>query len=172
MSMSFPHLVVVIVAVMASVSDLRTSRIPNGLTFGAALAAALYALATGGWWGIATAAGGWAVGVLVFLPFFALGGLGAGDVKLLAGIGAWLGPGDTLWVAMYGSIAGGVMAIAVAVAKGYLRQALKNIALLLTHWRVVGIRPLQELSLENDRAPRLAYALPIAAGVLVTLWLK
>jgi prepilin peptidase CpaA len=112
------------------------------------------------------------VGVLLFFPFFALRGLGAGDVKLLAALGAWLGPHDVFWVALYASIAGGVMAIGVALATGYLGQAATNLRLLVTHWRVMGIRPLDELSLTNERAPRLAYALPITAGVLVMLWIR
>ena len=44
--------------------------------------------------------------------------------------------------------------------------------MLLTHWRVMGIRPVDELTLEGARGPRLAYAVPIAIGTLVTLWLK
>jgi prepilin peptidase CpaA len=163
--------IVVAVAFVASVIDLRSARIPNRLTFGAAAAALAFHGATGGWTALGTACLGSAAGVLLFFPLFALGGLGAGDVKLLGAIGAWLGPHDVFWVAVYTSIAGGVMAIAVALAKGYLRQAAANLRLLFTHWRVMGIRPLEQLSLKNERAPRLAYALPIAVGVLVTLWL-
>lgn len=171
-SVSIPHLVVIAVSGVASLSDLRTSRIPNVLTFGAAVAAVLYLFWTAGWSGAAQSVAGWGVGVLLFLPFFALGGLGAGDVKLLGAIGAWLGPTEVFWVAVYGSIAGGVMAVAVALAAGYLTQAVSNLRLLITHWRVTGIRPLGELTLKTDRAPKLAYALPITAGLLVTLWLR
>jgi prepilin peptidase CpaA len=171
MNITLSDSIVVAVALGASVIDLRSARIPNRLTYGAAAAALIYHGATGGWAALGTACLGSAVGVLLFFPLFALGGLGAGDVKLLGAIGAWLGPFDVFWVALYTSIAGGVMAIAVALAKGYLRQAVQNLRLLFTHWRVMGIRPLDELSLKNERAPRLAYALPIAVGVMVTLWL-
>jgi prepilin peptidase CpaA len=172
MSISVPHAVAIFVAGMASVSDVRTARIPNFLTFGAAAAALVYLFASQGWSGLAGAGEGWVVGVLLFFPFFALGGLGAGDVKLLGAIGAWLGPREVFWVAMYASLAGGVMALLVALATGYLRQAVANLRLLFTHWWVVGIRPLPELTLKNGHAPKLAYAVPITAGLLVMLWLQ
>jgi prepilin peptidase CpaA len=172
MSVNVSHAAAIFVAVMASVSDVRTARIPNVLTFGAAAAALVYLLGSHGWSGLAGAGEGWIVGVLLFLPFFALGGLGAGDVKLLGAIGAWLGPREVLWVAMYASLAGGVMALMVALATGYLGQALANLRLLFTHWWVVGIRPLPELTLKSSRAPKLAYAVPIAVGLVVMLWLQ
>ena len=171
MSISVPHVVVILVAGMASLSDLRTARIPNFLTFGAAAAALVYLLLSHGWSGLAEGGEGWAVGVLLFAPFFALGGLGAGDVKLLGAMGAWLGPQETLWVALYASMAGGVMALIVALATGYLRRAITNLRMLVTYWQVVGIRPLPELTL-SGQAPRLPYAVPITAGLLVMLWLK
>ena len=109
-------------------------------------------------------------GLAVFFPFFALGGMGAGDVKLMAAIGAWLGPGLALMTALYGAVAGGILAIGVALSHGYLRTALSNVWRLLTHWRYSGVRPLPELTLENNSGPRLAYAVPIFVGLLVTIW--
>jgi prepilin peptidase CpaA len=98
--------------------------------------------------------------------------MGAGDVKLLAALGAWLGPRDTLWIAIYASMAGGVMAVAVALGSGYLRTALANVRSLLTYWVLVGPRPVPGITLEESKAPRLAYALPIFAGTVVTVWLR
>ena len=73
----------VVVATAACVTDLRSARIPNALTVFAAVVG-LVAHAT---WpqglGAATSLGGAAAGLLVFLPFFALGGMGGGDVKLM-----------------------------------------------------------------------------------------
>jgi prepilin peptidase CpaA len=115
---------------------------------------------------------GWLLGAALFMPLFALRGMGAGDVKLLAAVGAWLGPQQVIWVALITSVAGGVLALVVAVSHGYLRQALKNIYFLLLHWRVSGVGPVEEVSLSGSRGPRLAYAVPIAVGTLVTLWLK
>ena len=114
---------------------------------------------------------GWATGLAIFLPIFLLGGLGAGDVKLMACLGAWLGATLALWTAAYAALAGGVAAIIVAPATGYLRAAVDNLYLLLSHFRVAGVRPHPELTLERGKGPRLPYALPIAAGMVVALWL-
>ena len=157
---------------LACVTDLRTRRIPNVLTGSAAIAAVLFHFATGGWQAAAWSLLGLCVGALLFLPMFALRGMGAGDVKLLAAVGAWLGPGQVATAALATSIAGGVLALAVAFAYGYLRKALTNIYLLLSHWRVMGVQPLPEVTLEQSRGPRLAYAVPIAIGTVVTLCLK
>ena len=61
--------------------------------------------------------------------------MGAGDVKLMAAIGAWLGPALALLTALYGAIAGGVLAIVVALSTGYLKTALSNLWRMLMHWR-------------------------------------
>jgi prepilin peptidase CpaA len=165
------HVLALATSLVACVTDLRSRRIPNILTFGSAAAALGFQAMTGGATGAVSASLGWVVGLALFFVPFALGGLGAGDVKLMAALGAWLGPRDALMLALYAGAAGGVLAIVVALARGYLRQAFVNIRLLLTHWSVVGIRPLDELTLSHSAAPKLAYALPIFVGVVVTVWL-
>jgi len=158
------------IVVIAVTWDLATRRIPNPLTFGAALAAFAVHGYVAGWTGAGLSLAGWAVGAAFFLPFFALGGMGAGDVKLLGAVGAWLGPAAAVWVALYSAIAGGVMALFVATFSGYLTQAFTNIWGLLLYWRIAGIRPAPELLLSSQRGPRLAYAVPVLAGLVVTLW--
>ena len=164
--------IAVAVGLSACITDLRSRRIPNVLTFGAAAAGLVYGGITGGWSGLGGAALGWLIGAGAFIVPFALGGLGGGDVKLLGALGAWLGPVGAMWVALYTGVAGGVMALTVALASGYLRRALSNVSLLLMHWRISGLRPLSEVSLESSEGPRLAYALPIFAGLMATLWLQ
>jgi hypothetical protein len=63
------------------------------------------------------------------------------------------------------------MAIVVALGSGYLRRALQNVWLLLCHWRVAGVTALPSLTLESSSAPKLAYAVPILGGLMVSLWL-
>jgi prepilin peptidase CpaA len=108
----------------------------------------------------------------VFLPFFLLKWIGGGDVKLMAAIGAWLGPVSALWVAAFGALAGGPLAVIAAASSGYLQQAFSNIWGLVTFWRVMGLRPHPGMNLENSAAPRLPYAIPIFVGLMVTLWLR
>ena len=61
----------------------------------------------------------------------------------------------------------------VAAHSGYLKQAFRNVWGLLLYWRVVGVRPQPELTLmAGPNAPRLAYAVPVLAGLMVTLWFR
>jgi prepilin peptidase CpaA len=161
---------VLLVAIVAVGFDVRTRRIPNLLTFGAALLAMLVAILTGGLSATMTTIFAWMLGVALFLPFFALGGMGAGDVKLLAALAAWLGPIDAVYMAIFTAMAGGVIGLGVTLARGYTRTALSNIWLMLMHWRVAGPKPVPGLTLTDGHAPRLAYAIPIAVGALCTLW--
>lgn len=132
----------------------------------------MFHFATAGMGGLERSAGGWLVGAALLIAPYILGGMGGGDVKLVGALGAWLGPGDTFWLAMYTGIAGAIAAVAVSAWQGYLRQALNNVWLLLVHWRVNGLRLVPELTLETSRGPRLAYAVPILAGTAVMLWLR
>jgi prepilin peptidase CpaA len=166
------YLVVIGVALVAAAWDVATRRIPNALTFGAPLAALVVHGYMGGWTGAGMASAGWAAGIALFFPIFALGGMGAGDVKLLGALGAWLGPVGAVWVALYSGIAGGVIGLIVAAFSGYLVQAFTNVWSLLMYWRIVGLRPAPELTLSTHEGPRLAYAVPVLAGVMVTIWLQ
>jgi prepilin peptidase CpaA len=170
--MSVAQVVCLAIAVVACGWDLLTRRIPQHLTLGGALAGVVFHVYNGGWDAGMASAIGWAVGIAIFFLPFALGGLGAGDVKLLGAIGAWLGPMNAVWVGLYAGAAGGVLAIFVALTKGYLIQAVGNVGVMLAYWRLYGVRPLPESTLEHSRGPRLAYAVPILAGTLVTLWLR
>jgi prepilin peptidase CpaA len=156
--------------VAACATDLRARRIPNWLTFGSALLAFAVHSALDGWAGAQHAGAGWVVGTLVFLPLFLLRGMGGGDVKLLAAFGAWLGTADVLWLAAYASMSGGVLGIAVAIRHGYVRAMFGNLVTLLRFWWLAGPRPLPSLTLERGTGPRLAYAVPMLVGALVTLW--
>ena len=143
---------------------------PNLLTFGAAISGGAVRVVNGGLPGTDDRSSAWVLGVALFLPFFALGGMGAGDVKLLAALAAWLGPADAVYLAIFTAMAGGVIGLGVTLLRGYTRQAFSNIWLMLMHWRVVGPKPVPGLTLSDGRAPRLAYAIPIAVGALCTLW--
>ena len=168
--MNFVYIVAIGIGVISCATDVRSRRIPNVLTFGAAIAGVTFHAAWGN--GALFSVEGWAVAVAAFIVPFALGGLGAGDVKLLGALGAWLGPWQAIWLALYTGVAGGVLSVIVALYCGYLGQALANVRLLLTHWRVCGIGPVHEISLEGSSGPRLAYALPIFAGLVLTIWLR
>jgi len=170
--MAIHHVVALVVALIGCVTDLRTRRIPNVLTFSAAAAAVVFHGVNTGLAGIGHSLSGLAVGLVLFLPLFALRGLGGGDVKLLAALGAWMGPGATVWMALWAALAGGPLALVVAFSRGYLRKALENVWSLLMFWRIAGLRPHPSVNLSTPGAPRLPYALPIAVGLVVTLWTR
>ena len=94
--MSAAHLAAVIVAIVACATDLRSRRIPNVLTFSAAALGMATSAWTGGPEAAMTSSAGWIAGFAIFFVPFALRGLGGGDVKLLAALGAWVGPTDVI----------------------------------------------------------------------------
>lgn len=112
-----PLAVVLVGTGAAAVVDLRMRRVPNGLTL--ALAAAGLALAVTGFGrvGVIAACAGAAIGLLLMLPGYLFGGTGGGDVKLLAAAGTVLGPGATVWAFVATLIAGGALALIVAVQR-------------------------------------------------------
>jgi prepilin peptidase CpaA len=170
--MDVGRVVVLGVVGAAAVIDVRTHRIPNVLTFGSAALALIYAVFSAGLHGLALSAGGWATGVALFLPMFLLRGMGAGDVKLLGAVGAWLGPAGVLYAALYSVLAGGVLALIVGAMHGYLGKAWSNLWGLLSFWRTAGIQPLPGLTIDDAAGPRLAYGVAIAAGTFAAVWLK
>ena len=172
MDMSASQYIAIGIALIACVTDVRSRRIPNVLTFGGALAGVAFHAMNGGLTGSLQSITGWAAGVAVFFLPFALGGMGAGDVKLVAALGAWLGPADTVTLAIHSVLIAGVAAVLVSIRHAYLRQALANVARLLHYWRAAGLRPLAEVSLDSGKGPRLAYAVPVFAGLVTTIWLR
>ena len=80
------------VLIEAAVIDGRSLRVPNWLTFHFLIGGLIFAFWKGGSALLLTSLAGAGVGLLTLLPLYAIGGMGAGDVKLMAGVGAWIGP--------------------------------------------------------------------------------
>jgi prepilin peptidase CpaA len=106
------------VAGLAAVTDVWSRRIPNWVTFGTLTLGVLLNAWLHGPAGVFTALAGAALGIGLLLPFWALGGIGAGDAKLLGAVGALLGPQALLSVAVYAALAGGVLSIAYVLRRG------------------------------------------------------
>ncbi len=106
--------------------DIRTRRIPNYLTLGIALSGLGYQLGTQGWQGLTSGLLGLILGFgLLLLPYI-WGGLGAGDVKALAALGAWLGPFQTFQLFCFMGLAGGLMALFILWWRGLLWIKIKQ----------------------------------------------
>ena len=156
-------------AVIGSVTDVRERRIPNRVTGPAIAAGLLLHLTAGGWRGLGDSAFAGLIAGGVFMIFFLAGGMGAGDVKLMTAVGCIAVTSPLLLLAISTAIAGGIFALAVSIRHGRLREMLRNTAVVLAHHGRWGLKPHPELNLDNPRTLRLPFALPIAAGCLVTL---
>jgi prepilin peptidase CpaA len=158
---------VIILSGVACVTDIRRRRIPNLLVLTGLLLGALLNFRAAGLEGLGASLAGAALGLALLLPFYALGGMGAGDVKLLAALGALLGPGDLLRAALAAAVAGGILALALAIRHGRLAETFRNLGRLLAHWASAGVTPLPELRLANPRMLKIPYAVPLAAGACI-----
>ena len=106
------------VLVEAAVIDGRGLRVPNWLTFHFAAGGLAFAAWSGGWAGLGTASAGLALGLVLLLPLYAIGGMGAGDVKLMAGLGAWVGPSLVLGAFVCTALVGAAMAVVMIARSG------------------------------------------------------
>ncbi len=152
--------------------DVMTRRIPNLITGPVFLAGLLLHGALDGWRGGLTALSAGLICGVVFLIFYLAGGMGAGDVKLMAATGCVAGLPNVAYLLLLTAIAGGVMALALALLRGRLPQTLRNVVTLTAHHGHAGLQPHPELNVENTAMLRLPYGLAIAAGCLVTLYLS
>ncbi|MYN30463.1 A24 family peptidase [Duganella levis] len=172
-----PLLLLCSVLALAVWSDVRTRRIPNGLVFGGAVLGlalnTLYAPGDGlfimpfGGLGLLWALAGLGVGLLLLLPMYILRTLGAGDVKLMAMVGAFVGPQAVIGCTVMTLLAGGVLALAVAASTGRLRPLLRNTYQMGLHalFRSLGGERVQ-IEAPSEASGRLPYAVAIAAGTL------
>lgn len=166
-----------VLVLAALASDIRQRRIPNRLVgwtllagllthamgpqSGAAENAGLFASFPGAL-GIQGAVLGALTGLAVFLPFYFLRAMGAGDVKLMAGIGSFAGAATTLNLALVILLVGGIQAVAYLFLSGNPRQVLFNLSMALSH----GIHETGQNS-DSHRSPvRMPYTIAMAGGML------
>jgi prepilin peptidase CpaA len=154
---------------IGSIHDVRERRIPNRLTGPAIVAGLALHTVFGGWHGLEDSALAGLIAGGIFLVFFLAGGMGGGDVKLMAAVGCFAGLASLPLVMTSTAIAGAGFALAVGLYNGRLRETLRNVGALLQHHGSQGLTPHPDLNLSNARTLRLPFALPIAAGCLFTL---
>lgn len=161
------------VLLLAVVSDIRRRRIPNQLVlYGLLMGLALQTIAPpgqgllqDGGLGLGAALMGGFAGLALFLPFYLLRVLGAGDVKLMSVVGVWLGASAVLQAGLWTMIAGGVLALMMALASGTLRQTLINSFVALS----TRTAPHLDAPSRSARNMRLPYAVAIAVGSAVEM---
>ncbi len=167
---SFAWWPTVIVVGIATITDLRSRRIPNWLVLPFLVLGIAVSGFLQGWHGVAQSFEGILLGGFLMGAIAALGGMGMGDVKLCAAVGAWIGPSQLLVALVVMALAGGVMALCWAVAGGFLGELFSNTGGLLAGFTRRGLRPDPELVLENPRTRKMPYAPAIAIGVLVSFF--
>jgi prepilin peptidase CpaA len=159
-------------ALAGSVTDVRSRRIPNFITFPSFLLGLALHLALGGWKQmLSSLAAGFICG-FVFLIFYIAGGMGAGDVKLMMAVGCIAGLSHVPYLLVLTALSGGVMAVALALWRGRLQQTLMNVGEIAAHHGHQGLQPHPDLNLSNSETLRLPYALAIAGGSLLTLYFQ
>ena len=158
---------------LASVTDIRGRKIPNWLTFTMILSGIAVNVTSLGPIGGASSLLGFLAGFALMLVLFLLGAIGGGDVKLMAGIGAWMGPEAVLKVFAIAAVFGAVIVLAQAIAQRRGRILFRNSAVLamnLAHVGDVGVDHVRETGQNSRSVDRpLPYAVPvlIAMAVLV-----
>ncbi|MHB8069269.1 MAG: A24 family peptidase [Desulfobaccales bacterium] len=150
--------------------DIRTQRIPNYLTLGTALAGLGFQLGLHGWGGLWSGFLGLALGFgLLILPYL-LSGMGAGDVKALASLGAWLGPQNTFFLFVYMGICGGLLILLVLGWRGVLWSQMQQGWIYLNRlWGryLTGMETPETTHLPKQKIP---YATAMALGMAVLYW--
>jgi prepilin peptidase CpaA len=161
-------IVLVALVVVAAIYDFRFRRIPNwlnlsGVVVGLGLNTFLFAQD-----GLLNASAGLLLSLAVYIPLYLLRAMGAGDVKLMSAVGAIAGPRYWILIFIYTAIAGGVLAMAMALRKRRLQETLFNVVVLandLSHFRSPADSH-AALDVRNSRAATMPHALAIAAGSL------
>lgn len=163
-----PACLMLLTATLAAAADLRTRKIPNFLTVSAFFAGFAVQWVVAGPEGLARAAAGAGLALLIYFPLFLLRGMGAGDVKLMAALGALAGARVWFWIFFLSSVTGAVAGLLVAFSRGRLRQVLINTGFIVR----------QLVSFRNPAAPRggladdsaAAVRLPHGAAIAFAVW--
>lgn len=162
-------LIITLTTVIAAlIYDLKEGRIPNWITLPAMSAGITYHFCSTGIQGLGFSAAGLIVGFSLFLVFYIMGGMGAGDIKLMGSLGALLGPRDILYIASFTAIAGGIYAAAIL-----LQRDNRKTLILYRAW-IKGIAATKHFTQihEAGQTIPLRYGIAIAAGTITFIMQK
>lgn len=163
-----------VILILAAWIDGRDLRVPNWITFPMVLAGLIYSTWTGGISGLGAGVLGMCAGLLTLLPLYSVGGMGAGDVKLMAGIGAWMGWQVTLAAFAVSAVLGAGMAITMVLWRRKTAHHYSNFLLILSEWMSIR-NPVQLSVIAAERKPRmllLPYGIPICIGTIGYFWFQ
>ena len=165
--------VVTLVLIVAAVIDGIKLKVPNWLTFPFIVSGWIYSGIAFGWEGVGISLVGTLVGLGLLLPAYAIGGMGAGDVKLLAGVGAWMHAADTSWAFAFSAVVGALMAVGMVLyRKAFHKHAIQFWMILQEILTVKDPNQLSRIAAERKSSMLLLpYGIPIAIGsIMYFLW--
>jgi len=160
-----------LLAIVAGWTDFRSRRIPNWLTVPGLLLGLVLNVVLGGRDGLKASLLGAGVGLALLLPFVLLRSLGAGDWKLAGALGAFTGPGLLIDLLLGSVFVAGVMALALVIYKGRVRQTIRNIGHILVSLVTFQL-PGDRVSLDNPDSLKVPYGVALAFTVVLygILW--
>ena len=161
---------ILIAVSIATITDLIDRRIPNSLVAPLLLSGVIVSTVTRGWAGLGQGVLGVLLAVFVLGILYWLGGMGMGDVKLCAAIGAWIGPHQLVFALLMMAFAGGMMALVWATTCGFLKESLNGVSDLIFGIGKRGLRPHEVLVIDNPKARTMPYAPAIAAGTILSFF--
>ena len=154
------------ILIFAAFFDIRHRKIPNLLTFPAILVGLAFHFSTGGLQGLFFSFKGLGLGFALLIPFYAGGGMGAADVKLMSAVGAFVGTLQVLKIFLLTAVSGGVYALVLMIARRTLLRELRFVMLILG--QAVsggGLAALQtQVNVREDMHYTVPYGLAIALG--------
>jgi prepilin peptidase CpaA len=162
----FTAMLAVALGICAAFTDARTRRIPNRLTYPAALAGLALQGTLHGWRGLLLSLGGGLLFGGVLMAFHLVRAMGAGDVKLATALGCIVGLGESPRLMFAIALAGGALAMAYIVASGRISETLRNTLGVVAFHARHGLQTHPTVNLDNPGAVRMPYGLAFAAGTL------
>lgn len=158
------------VLAIATFTDVRSRRIPNWLVLPFLVIGVVVSGWMQGWHGVGQSFMGIGLGALVLGFFCWMGGMGMGDMKLCAAVGAWIGPAQLMVALVVMAMAGGVMALGWALGGGFVGELFDGAGDLVFGFKRRGLRPHPELVLSNPLTRKMPYAPAIAVGTLISFF--
>ncbi len=167
-SVNWPFWAVTLFLVVGAVIDGVELRVPNWLTLPMIAAGWIYSAVWFGMDGLVWSLIGTGVGLALLLPAYAIGGMGAGDVKMLAAVGAWVYGWTTFYAFCAATVVGAVLAVAMVLLRGRFKKHYDQFLVIFAE--IISIRDPEKLSaIAAERKPSmmlLPYGIPIAIGTI------
>lgn len=166
-----PILLLSIILIVAVVKDVRFRKIPNWLTFPSMALSIVYHSITNGFSGLLFSFAGLGIGIALLIVPYLMGGIGAGDAKLMGVVGSFLGPKGVFLAFLITAIIGGVYAVLLLARYGLVRVTVQRYLFIIRSF--IFMRKAEYVApSEDEKKPRLRYGIAVAVGTLLSLFIR